>query len=241
MANPIEIKIKEIISKARLDPGELRIIEGQLVGRHANEQLVHEAKYLIDNLVRSRPPSYEPWGQEPVMKDEVYVPGRAPVPHKIAPHAAYHSASDANGRCPHCYAQGNQSFLGILTVDGQDRPTYHCTSCNKAYAELPASIKVIAEELVKGGAEKVGFTPMNSSAANPNLNSSSNYQLESNTMQTNQKLDMVSGNIQTLSYTIQNLMEQVRVLAEQNNKMMVQLATDPLISVRKAVSEFNLK
>lgn len=231
------------------------MFESRFIGRKLTEQTVQEAQHFVVQLVQARQHKYEMPEYVMKMMEEAKIDEESkrkmlygdwdmsekkPVPHKIAPSNAYHSSSDI-GRCPHCYANGNQVFLGTLSVDGIERPTYHCTSCNKAYAEMPASIKVIADAAVQDGAKQVGFVPATSA---PNVASPTqqfDYTLQNNTQQTNYKLDQVSSNISSLTCTIQDLMEQVRTLAEQNNKMMHQLATDPLISVRKAVSEFNLK
>ena len=168
---------------------------------------------------------------------------KKPIPHQIAPTNAFHSQSDNEGRCPHCYQNGKQNLMGSTIIDGSEKPTYHCTSCNKVYTELPAAIKIIADEAIKLGAETVGFvradhTHTVSNVANNNTN---DYQSHQKLDQVNSNLSMMSGNISSLNYTLQDLMEQVRRLAEQNNKMMEQLANDPLIHMRKTITEFDLK
>lgn len=173
-----------------------------------------------------------------IKPDQIAWPEHKDVPDQIMSSGAYHSTSDEQGRCPQCYHSGGQRFLGMLKVDNEDRPTYHCTSCNRAYAEVPAAIKVLMKELKEAGHARIGFEPAVVDGGTPYVPPpQNNYE----TQQTNYKLDSVNSNLSMLNSTIQNLMYQVQELAQQNNKMMEQLANDPLISMRKKITEFDLK
>lgn len=221
----IQEQIESKLKSAGLTESEIRSFNSMYAGRKITPSIYVDVEAFIHSTTLRR--------QENSMSST--------IPHQIAPSNAYHSASDEAGRCPHCYTSGNQVHLGQVTIDNVDRPVYHCKSCNKGYTELPSVIKIIAEEAVRQGATQVGFIPANvrvePSSIAQSQTAAHSYQID----QTNQKLDAVSSNIHSLGYTIQNLMEQVRGLALQNHQLMEQLATDPLINVRKAVAEFNLK
>lgn len=254
MDNSIEVELFKMISDAGLDPGERQIVESNLLGRLINGHLVHETRVMINNLIKSRPPSYIKWSMNDMSQENQYggsggggsgatgfYPDKKPVPYQLKPSGAIHSTSDANMKCPHCYSTGNQRFMGTTVIDQSERPTYHCGGCNKVYTDMPAAIKVIADAAIQAGATHVGFIPVQLEGPVTNATQQFDYTLQSNTSNMNNKLDQVNSNLSSLTYTIQNLMNQVSTLAQQNSKLMEQLATDPLIGMRKNVSEFDLK
>lgn len=158
---------------------------------------------------------------------------------QIAPGNAYHHGATAQS-CPHCYNTNNISSLGEIIIDSGPRPVLQCGSCNRVFSDVPSYIKVLVDDAKNKGAKSVGYR-LNGSDSNPQMAPMmpihDNYEVQ----QTNQKLDEVNQNLSQLSYTIRNLMDQVTFLASQNNKLMEQLANDPLIHVRKSVTEFDLK
>lgn len=161
-----------------------------------------------------------------------------PAATQIKNDQAYHTANDDKGRCPYCYNGAEQRLLGSSTIDGQERPTYHCTGCNKAYLDVPSSVKVLLDEAQRSGHQKVGFVPtaggMASMVNHANVGS---YEQQ----QANQKLDAINNQISNLNNNMYGLMQELRELAQKNNELMEKLATDPMINIRKQVSEFNLK
>lgn len=165
----------------------------------------------------------------------------SPVPTKIAPVDAYHHSS-SNPNCPHCGSSTSPQAMGNLEVDGGSRPIYHCASCNRVYSDIPQSIKVLMDKALEYGAENVGFEAVVATGNASNASSSgSSYQMEQNTQQANYKLDSVNSNLMSLRTTLQELINQIGLLANQNNILMEQLATDPMVAIRKSISEFNLK
>lgn len=160
---------------------------------------------------------------------------RSAVDAKLAPSDAYHH-SHSQQQCPHCFSTSNISSLGEIIVDGGSRPALLCGSCNRVFSDLPDGVKILLDAAVKDGAESVGFR-----AGNTDQNSPAPMYNNYDTQQTNQKLDQVNNNLNNMVNTIQNLMYQVETLASQNTKMMEQLANDPLIHMRKTITEFNLK
>lgn len=211
-----------------------------------SEDRVREIKHLLDSAIINIPEAKRMLGiteesmTAKIDPRQINWPESKPVAPQIKSDQAYHTANDDKGRCPYSYCNADQRFLGTMTVDGVPRPTYHCTGCNKAYAELPAAVKALMDEAQRAGHTMVGFTP---AAPGPGVTSSdaNSHMIASHTQQTYQKLDQVNNNLSSLNYTIQSLMDQVRVLASQNNLLMEKLATDPMVSVRKQVAEFNLK
>ena len=91
---------------------------------------------------------------------------------------------------------------------------------------------------VKEGAESVGFRSIEASAEVQNL---SFKQDDSQVIQANLKLDTLNNNTLQLLYAVQSLSAQLMTVTQQNSELMNKLATDPLIHIRKAVSEFDLK
>lgn len=204
---------------------------------------IEEARKLLDQSVIDVDKVRKELGLSTNKISRSQIEKKAVVDSKIAPSDAYHHTATENISCPHCYSNSNLKSMGEIVVDAGPRPVLHCGSCNKVFSDLPTGIKILMDAAADQGAESVGFTRADHTHT---INQPYNDNYES--QQTNQKLDqvnsnlsMVAGNISNLNYTIQNLMNQVRELAEQNNKMMEQLANDPLIHMRKAITEFDLK
>lgn len=251
----LEQEIKHLITQANLTEQELRWVDEQLVGKKLTQELVYEAKNLIKRVVNSR----YPWSQDPdyvrslhepldheevkrrVMGDwdmssPVKLDKKKVVDSKLAPGDAYHH-SHTQQSCPHCYSTSGISCLGEIIIDGGSRPALLCGNCNKVFSDVPDGVKILMDAAVSQGAESVGFKAASGDPSAPANAYHDNYE----TQQTNQKLDQVNSNLNNVVNTIQNLMYQVQELAQQNNKMMEQLANDPLIHMRKTITEFNLK
>lgn len=167
-----------------------------------------------------------------------------------------YSQNDHKGRCPGCYSD-NTMKVGVLTVDGTPRDVNKCNPCNRLFSGVDGGIRSLVDEAqATFKTENVGFVSHlandhtntgNTGASDPNLNQALNNLTNSlNNQNTSydpnsQKFDQMNSNMTNINSSIYSLTEEVRKLAQQNIDLMKKLSTDPLISIRKAVSEFNLK
>lgn len=156
-----------------------------------------------------------------------------------------YSNGDEKGICPHC-GSNNISIIGQWNHNSSVKTDLHkCNTCNAIGTFPGGSIRELMEK-AEGAA---GFT------SNNEQNSQSNAQQNtSNTGPINfayhekQALDSIQSNtssttsaIYTLQSDIRILTETIKQLAQQNIQLMEKLATDPLVNIRKTVSEFSLK
>lgn len=167
------------------------------------------------------------------------------VPHKLESSEAWSHGTDAVQPCPSCYSN-NQTRMGQIVVDGSPRPAYKCNGCNKMYSDLPAPVKVLADVAINHGASSVGFIAEPSSNADAvNLgyvNDSYNNPLEvQGISNVQQELQQIKHAAQSTANAIQGLIYEIQRLATQNTELMNKMATDPLIHLRKTISEFDLK
>ena len=167
-----------------------------------------------------------------------------------------YSQNDHKGRCPGCFGD-NTMKVGVLTVDGTPRDVSKCNACNRLFSGVDGGIAALvdeAKEVFKS--ENIGFVSHITSDHNGNSSSDPNLSNAINTLNNNvlnmngsnnsydpntSKFDQMNTNLSNMSSAIYALTEQVRQMAQQNVELTKKLATDPLISIRKAVSEFNLK
>lgn len=155
-----------------------------------------------------------------------------------SPNAWHHGDTDSSPACPNCYNHNNNVMMGQIVVDGSPRPAYKCGSCNRMYSDLPAPIKVLADEAKKNGAKTVGFkTGQPITAAN--LNNATSISVNQQNLEN--KLDEVKNTIYNLMYEIQRMTQQVTDIASQNHELMDKLSKDPLAHMRKSITEFDLK
>lgn len=172
-------------------------------------------------------------------------PKEHPTPLKLAPDNAYRGSGIF---CPHCRSSAqNQILVGHIIIDGALRPAYDCQSCNKSWSDIPDSMKTLLDEARKHGATNVGFQAGDSSQpvvtnGTYDYEHQRRHQNEEDRQQMNANaLSSMNDNIQQMLYAIQDLTSRLDRVTQQNHELMDKLANDPLVHVRKAVSEFDLK
>lgn len=167
--------------------------------------------------------------------------------------AHYLSQGDLATRCPGCSGNSTEN-IGVLTIDGSPRDVHKCKNCNKIYSREDGGIASLvdeAKEVFK--TENVGFTANSGTVVNTTNGSSYNYdaQMRSDVQQIRQSLDNIknnSSNWSSLQYKFDDMANAIRALANtvesmanKNVELMNRLATDPLVNIRKRVSDFNLE
>lgn len=156
----------------------------------------------------------------------------------------YLGKGDAFCRCPKCFGN-NVETIGTLTIDGTPHPSYKCITCNCAFSGTDGGIASMVQEAKQEyGTGRVGFTGILGTVGSASLTGVTSGLTNSNVI-TNQPPVTLDYNalskLDSINYSIQNLMTQIQGLVQQNKELMNKLQSDPLISIKKAVSEFNLK
>jgi hypothetical protein len=228
MSSNLEEQILNLIRSADLTEEELRYVDAQVAGYKIDHRLLEHTRRTIDVIKLNR--SLVSYPNRPNMK------ASGPVDAKIAPDNAYHH-SHSSVSCPHCYSTSGLNYHGDLVVDGCARPVHHCSSCNRLFSDVPSAVRTLLDAAIQNGAKSVGFVTPHVSGSDVNLNGSYNYQIND----TNMKLDQVNSNISHLTTTVSGLLMKLEDLAQQNSKLMEQLAKDPLVHIKKSVAEFDLK
>lgn len=166
----------------------------------------------------------------------------------------YYSQGDQLGRCPQCY--GNSiSSMGTLSVNGTSHDVQNCTNCNRLFTGANGGIQsLINEAQQQYNTQNVGFITQNQlfqnqlggyqTAGGMGYQGQPQYTPSDNSYKFDQMNSSLSSMISYLSI-LQNQMSQLTAeilrIANQNQELMNKLATDPLINIRKRVSDFNLE
>lgn len=165
------------------------------------------------------------------------------------------SVGDDLGRCPACFTS-NIKRIGDLNINGTPHPISQCNSCNRMYSGSDGGIAGLVDEArINFGTPNVSFTGSTSSDSDLNqVNYSANYNdghsgnYHSSQINTNINsfppvaLDYIAlGKLDTINNNISSLLSTIEIIIQQNKELMTKLQNDPLISIKKAVSEFNLK
>jgi len=148
----------------------------------------------------------------------------------------YYSQGDQLGRCPQCYGTTVQN-IGTLNVNGTVQDVNNCTSCNRIFTGTNGGIQSLVQEAQKlYNTQNVGF--QSQMAMGQNLGQAGmQYQPPDNSY----KFDQMNTNLQLLLNQISTLTQEILRIANQNQDLMTKLATDPLVNIRKRVSDFNLE
>lgn len=132
--------------------------------------------------------------------------------------------------CPKYCGHENVISNGSLTLkNGGSQPVFKCTNCNTAWSEIPLDIR----ELIENGAdsEKVtGYTYASESAQKPLSVSVLENKMEDQTLE-----------LQNIRSEISELVRSIYNLIDENKRLTAKLESDPLIGMRKKISEFDLK
>ncbi len=208
-------------------------------------QQIEQLEYELDRvkkLARDNDINYYDSGIEVDMGPP---PKEHPTPLKLAPDNAYRGSGIF---CPHCRSSAqNQILVGHVVIDGALRPAYDCQSCNKSWSDIPDSVKTLLDEARKHGATNVGFQAGGSSEPVV-TNGTYDYDADQRARHDQNRRDndssalsAINSNISQMLYAIQDLTSRLDRVTQQNHELMDKLANDPLVHVRKAVSEFDLK
>lgn len=150
----------------------------------------------------------------------------------------YYSQGDTQGRCPQCY--GNEvEFVGNLSVNGTNHSTNNCKNCNRLFTGANGGIQSLINEAQQVyNTQNVGFTSSQMiMGQNAGQSNGTQYIPHDNSY----KFDQMNTNLITLQNQISTLTSEIIRIANQNQQLMEKLATDPLVNIRKNVSDFNLK
>lgn len=153
----------------------------------------------------------------------------------------YYSHGDLTSRCPGCFKE-NTSKLGVLTIDGTPRDVNKCDNCNRLFSAMDGGIRSLAEEAkIKYGTENIGFTITSNGTSTITSNG---YNLPNNiniaSTPNDYKFDQMNSNLININATINTLLFTIQNIMQQNQDLINKLAADPLINIRKNVSDFNL-
>jgi hypothetical protein len=152
----------------------------------------------------------------------------------------YYTAGDNLGRCPQCY--GIQcATVGTMTVNGTAQDVNNCTNCNRLFTGANGGVQSLLQEAaLRHNTQNVGFASSPFSLgqlSNQGAGSSLQYQPPDSSY----KIDTTNNLLLTIQNEISLLKTEILKLANQNQELMVKLATDPLVNMRKRVSDFNLE
>lgn len=149
------------------------------------------------------------------------------------------SHGDLQGRCPGCYKE-NVSKIGVLTVDGTPRDISKCENCNRLFESLDGSIKSLAEEASHiYNTSNIGFT-VKTNGTGTSINPFNTNNINITSTPNDYKLSNMDSNLTNINNNISNLIIEIYKIMKQNQDLINKLATDPLINIRKNVSDFNL-
>lgn len=149
----------------------------------------------------------------------------------------YYTQGDNQGRCPQCFKTNTVQGIGSLSVNGTDHDVQNCTSCNRIFTGANGGIQsLINEAQQQYNTQNVGFS------GNHTINVSSESSNQPYYPPDNgYKFDQMNNNLLILQNQMSNLVCEIIRIANQNQELLTKLATDPLINIRKRVSDFNLE
>lgn len=157
----------------------------------------------------------------------------------------YLSDGDLKPQCPGCCSNNNTHKIGQMNLEDILQDVHQCTTCNRIFAKaLEGGIAQLMDEVRNtSNTENVTFSASDDGAIASNLDGSpgdisqmrmdlSNISSRSpvDTYEMENKLDSILSALHALSSSIERI-------AEQN----AELTRDPLIHLRKSITEFNLK
>lgn len=150
----------------------------------------------------------------------------------------YYSQGDTQGRCPQCY--GNEvEFVGNLSVNGTTHSTNNCKSCNRLFTGANGGIQSLINEAQQAyNTQNVGFSSSSQLQMNMGLSIAQNQYIPPTD---SYKFDQMNNHLIILQNQISTLTNEIIKIATQNQDLITKLATDPLVNIRKNVSDFNLK
>lgn len=162
-----------------------------------------------------------------------------------------YSKGDEKGICPHC-SSNDSSILGVLNksinrteqygATGFEKDLVKCTKCNALYTNVSGAIKQLCEDY---GTSFVSIQQSNQQIVVPhNTNVTNSYETQRKLEELNQIKNNTSSTtsaIYAMQSSLAELTRTVYELTQQNVKLMEKLVTDPMVSIRKVVSDFNLK
>lgn len=158
-----------------------------------------------------------------------------------------YSQGDEKGICPHC-GHNNSQLMGTLNkfVNSESFSSFEknlnkCNNCNALYSNVSGAIKQLCEDT---GTSFVAIQSVQQSAVMTHSSVTDSYEVQ----RQYKELESIKNNtgsttnaIYFMQSSLDNLTKAVYELTQQNVKLMEKLATDPMVSIRKVVSDFNLK
>jgi hypothetical protein len=148
----------------------------------------------------------------------------------------YYSQGDSMGRCPQCFGTDIE-FVGNLSVNGTNHSTTNCKQCHRLFTGANGGIQSLMQEAQQQyNTQNVGF--QSQMGIGQNLGQAGmQYQPPDNSY----KFDQMNVHLMQLQTQFSQLAAEIIKLCEQNQQLMTKLATDPLVNIRKRVSDFNLE
>lgn len=158
---------------------------------------------------------------------------------------------------PHCpnnlydCAKKTQTYLGqvtyqILKGPNQESPHYKCEACNTVYIHQPEHLKFAEGARITINGFEPAWVPVDKLNTQQSTSVYTNPHADKYIVE--QNLQSIANNTNTLKNELFNLAEAIRStnmlmnqIIEKNNELMDKLTTDPLASVRKTTSDFELK
>lgn len=150
----------------------------------------------------------------------------------------YYSQGDQLGRCPQCFGSSVQN-VGTLNVNGTAQDVTNCTACNRLFTGANGGIQSLVQEAQQlYNTQNVGFQ---SQMALGQQIAQGMQQYQYIPPDNSYKLDTINSSLTLLLNQMSNLTQEILRVANQNQDLMTKLATDPLVNIRKIVSDFNLE
>lgn len=164
---------------------------------------------------------------------------------------------DENPMCPHC-ASTDSTIMGNVSTNGFEQNLRKCNQCNALYTKIEGGFYGVMKEAAATGAVTgltltssvsngsnwiggAGGTSGNSASTYIDINPNNKLKIDEYSMKQALDQSAINANIQSLKYTLENLITEVREIVRQNNSLQEKLATDPLINMREKINDFNLK